>query len=154
MKFLRFFIRGAILFLTAIWGIMFGIVGNIPALMSAGGKNFYIIWTVMAAAGFIIPCFLIMFERRKTAVIALVCSVTGNIIVFVMYQYSAVLFSGNPEYETYAASRAEMFYYSLQYSPQILMTVFIAAYIFLLKKTKWRAETEKERIKPAKSILK
>jgi len=91
------FLKGLTLFITAIWGLLFGVFGSIVMLTDPDKTGeglpdwIYIMWLIVALIGFIIPCFLVMLKAYKTAAGIVTAGTVALIIMRVqMEQYSSM----------------------------------------------------------------
>lgn len=115
MKIVKIFLKTLILILTAIWGIIFGIVSPIFLMnsdlssLTVSGHPVFIIWIIMGVIGYIVPCFLIMLKYYKTGI---VFSLAGTVLVIVIHSIFMDLKTGTSETSP-----------SFLYLPQIFMTI-------------------------------
>jgi membrane-bound ClpP family serine protease len=133
------FIRAMVMFLTAIWGLFFGLLGSINMLLYDMGFEFppHVpwVWLIMTLIGYFTPCLLIMFDRVK---IAAAFSAAGTILM--LYIHS--VFSD--------------YIRSVTYLPQIFVTILVIIYIFVVNPhyITEPKKTRKDKLNaPAPSIL-
>ena len=88
------FFRVVMIIVTAIWGIFFGIM--FPVTILTGGDNVVsqplsgspvtIIWLVTSVLGFIVPCFLTMLKKHKTAIILSSLGILSILLMHFMFE--------------------------------------------------------------------
>ena len=89
MKKLSVFLKVVMLFITAIWGLIFGIFVPVTFMVDPEGlvpENFPphipVLWLTAAVAGFIVPCFLIKLKVYK---VAAALSIAGGIAIIALH---------------------------------------------------------------------
>ncbi|MCL2633784.1 MAG: hypothetical protein FWD34_04635 [Oscillospiraceae bacterium] len=85
-------LKAVMLFVTAVWGVLFGIMGPVALYFNIADNRLAglpvvsavvpTMWMITAIAGFIVPCFLVMFKLYKTSAVICMC---GTIALFVLH---------------------------------------------------------------------
>lgn len=127
------------MFLTSIWGLLFGIGLPLFAMNSEAEVSAYKgtlwLWIFMAVIGLIAPCLLIMLDKTKTAA---GLSAAGTVLALHIH------------------SSLSEYIYSVAYLPQIFMTILAVLYVFVVNPHYITGQAEKRNAKlnaPAPSIF-
>jgi peptidoglycan/LPS O-acetylase OafA/YrhL len=138
MKAAKKIIRILVLFMTSIWGVLLGILAPIVIMnseMEIASHHALRVWLVMAAAGYLAPCFLIMFDKAK---IAAASAIAGTALMLYIHE----VFAGHT--------------YTFMYMPQIFMTILAVLYVFAVNPHYITGQVQKRKDKlnaPAPSIF-
>jgi hypothetical protein len=131
-------IRIIIMFLAAVWGLLLGIAGPLFIMgsdMQIASHHALRVWLVMAVAGLIAPCFLVMLDKSRTAAIF---AVGGTALML----YIHTVFAEHT--------------YTFTYMPQLFMTILTILYVFILNPHYVTEPNQRRRDRlnaPAPSIL-
>lgn len=115
MKVVLIILKILTLILTAIWGVVFGILSPIFLMSSdlssltVSGHPVFILWIIMGVVGYIVPCVLIMLKMYKTSA---AFSLAGTVMVIIIHSIFMGMKNGTSETSP-----------SFLYLPQIFMTV-------------------------------
>jgi hypothetical protein len=144
MKKTILFLKAVMLFITAIWGIILGIL--VPVTILADPHSMIegvpahasVLWLVTAVAGFVVPCFLVMLKLYKVAA----CIAAAGIIP---------LFITHSVLSAYTINGFGWFYLPL--SVESIVIVMIAVYANRGEIRRKRYRKQKAKNAPAPSIL-
>ncbi|MDR0222884.1 MAG: hypothetical protein LBI38_05045 [Oscillospiraceae bacterium] len=140
--------KGLTLFITAIWGVLFGTLSPV-AMLTMPAENgipaglpgrYYVMWMIIALAGFVIPCFLVMLKLYKTA--AVLCA-GGTVALFIMH--SLITSGGSVSGDVVAL------YFPLVFETISVTLIAVLGNIDVISDK--RSEREKRKNAPAPSIL-
>ncbi|MDR0196638.1 MAG: hypothetical protein LBI36_00250 [Oscillospiraceae bacterium] len=150
MKKIIVFFKALMLFIAAVWGILFGILSPLAMLtvppepdgLPAVGlpKKFYLMWMAVSFFGFVVPCFLVMLKLYKTA--ASLC-VAGTVALFIMH---ALITSGGT-----VSGDAVSLYFPLLF--ETIAVVLIAVFGNIDVISEKAGERRKKKDAPAPSVL-